>query len=163
LDKKPDFGPAIGYYGLACALCPTSGMGHHQQAVIALEQRNHLRAIYHLYRAMVVAKPHPNAAKNLKLEFDKVNVAWEKGELIQKGAPNDPDGPKNAFVGWFVRLHSVCDKGDVFNGYGELERELLSQFTVVAKQPASEGLLLRIVMVNLSAHFKAIARFQGTS
>jgi len=163
LDKKPDFGPAMGYYSLACALRPSSGMGDHQQAVIALEQRHHLRAIYHLYRAIVVSDPHPNAAKNLKLEFDKVNTAWDKGELIRKCAPNDPDGPKNSLVGWFIRLHSICFKGDHFRGYEELERELLSQFAAVVKQPAVEGLLLRMVLVNLAAQYKAIEAFQRTS
>lgn len=90
LDAKPDYGPAIGYYGLACSLNPSNGMGHHQQAVVALEQKNHLRAIYHLFRAVVVAEPHPNALNNLKLEFDKTNIAWERGELIHKGLPETP-------------------------------------------------------------------------
>ena len=107
LDKNPDFGPAIGYYDLGCTLVPTSGMSHHQLAVVALEQRHHLRAIYHLYRAMVVDDPHPNAANNLKLEFDKTNTAWDRGELIQKGSPNDPESSKRTLVGWFVRLHSI--------------------------------------------------------
>jgi len=161
LDKNPDYGPAIGYYGLACALRPSSGVGHHQRAVVALEQRHHLRAIYHLYRAMVVAYPHPNAANNLKLEFDKVNAAWDKGELIQKGLPNDPDGPKNAMTGWFVRLHGMCYRGDTFRGYDELERELLSQLAIVVKQPTADGLLMRMLMVNFAAQYGASEVFQG--
>ena len=116
LDKKPDFGPAIGYYGLACSLRPASGMGHHQLAVIALEQRHHMRAIYHLYRAIVVEDPHPNAANNLKLEFDKTNAAWDRGELIEKSVPNDPDSSKRTLVAWFVRLHSMCYKAEPFRG-----------------------------------------------
>ncbi|KAK1085203.1 hypothetical protein LTR48_004755 [Friedmanniomyces endolithicus] len=74
LDNTPDFGPAIGYYGLANTLRPSSGLGYHQQAVVALEQRAHLRSIYHLYRAIVVDEPHPLATKNLKLEFGKENA-----------------------------------------------------------------------------------------
>ena len=161
LDNTPDFGPAIGYYGLACTLRPFSGMGHHQQAVIALEQRNHLRAIYHLYRAMVVEDPHPNAANNLRLEFDKTNAAWDRGELIQRGAPNDPESSKRTLVGWFVRLHSMCFKGEPFRGYDELELEVLGQLGVVVKQRELDSTLIRMVMINLSAQHSAGESFQS--
>lgn len=161
LDKNPDFGPAIGYYGLACTLRPSSGMGHHQQAVIALEQRHHLRAIYHLYRAMVVAEPHPNAVNNLKLEFDKTNAAWDRGELIQKGPPNDPEASKRTLVGWFVRMHSMCYKGEPFREYEELEREVLGRLAAEIKQRSLDSTLIRMIMVNLAAQYNAGEKFQG--
>ncbi|KAF2719727.1 hypothetical protein K431DRAFT_295862 [Polychaeton citri CBS 116435] len=151
LDKKPDFGPAIGFYGLACTVRPNSGLGHHQQAVVALEQRQHLRAIYHLYRAIVVGEPHPNAAKNLRLEFDKVNTAWDRGDLIQKTHPNDPDAAKRALIGWFVRFHSMCSKGEEFRGFEELERELLAQLSSILKQRSLEAAFTRIVLTNIAA------------
>jgi hypothetical protein len=161
LDKNPDFGPAIGYYSLACTLRPSSGMGHHQQAVVALEQRHHLRAIYHLYRAMVVAEPHPLAMNNLKLEFDKTNAAWDRGELIQRGPPNDPEASKRTLVGWFVRLHSMCYKGEQFRGYDELEREVLGQLGVELKHRSLDSTLMRMIMVNLAAQYDAGEKFQG--
>ena len=161
LDKEPDFGPAIGYYRLACTLRPSSGMGHHQQAVIALEQRNHMPGIYHLYRAIVVEDPHPNAADNLKLEFDKTNAAWDRGDLIQKGAPNDPESSKRTLVGWFVRLHSMCFKGEPFRGYEELEREVLGQLGAELKQRALDATLTRMIMTNLAAQYNAAESFQG--
>ena len=162
LDKEPDFGPAIGYYGLACTLRPSSGMGHHQQAVVALEQRNnHLRAIYHLYRAMVVDETHPNAAKNLKVEFDKTNTAWDKGELIPKAQPNDSKAAKRTLVGWFVRLHSMCSKGEEMRGYDELEREVLGQLAAEIKQRPLGHTLMRMLMVNIAAQYKATEVFQG--
>ena len=161
LDKNPDFGPAIGYYSLACTLRPASGMGHHQQAVVALEQRHHLRAIYHLYRAMVVAEPHPLAANNLKLEFDKTNAAWDRGELIQRGQPNDPEASKRTLVGWFVRLHSMCYKGQQFRGFEELEREVLGQLGVELKHRSLDSTLMRMVLVNLAAQYDAGEKFQG--
>ena len=163
LDKSPDFGPAIGYYDLACTLRPSSGLGHHQQAVVALEQRQHFRAVYHLYRAITVENPHPNAAQNLKLEFDKINAAWDQGELVQKGQPNDPEGPKSALIGWFVRLHSMCFKGEHFRGYDELECEVLTQLTNVVKQHPLEGTLTRMVLVNIAAQYTAGEQFQGIS
>ncbi|EMC92340.1 hypothetical protein BAUCODRAFT_38393 [Baudoinia panamericana UAMH 10762] len=162
LDKVQDFGPAIGYYGLASTLRPDSGLGHHQQAVVALEQRNHLRAIYHLYRAIVVDDPHPAAAKNLKLEFGKINVAWDKQELIPKGLPNDPEMKKHILTGWFVRLHSMCSKGEPFSSHYELEREVLGQLDGVTRYSATafDSTLVRMAMVNLSAQYFAGVLFQ---
>ncbi|KAK5122608.1 hypothetical protein LTR85_003871 [Meristemomyces frigidus] len=163
LDKKPDFGPALGYYGLACTLRPSSGMGHHQQAVVALEQRHHLRAIYHLYRAIVVADPHPNAANNLKLEFDKVNSAFRKGELLPKSAPHDPEGPKRMLTAWFVRMHSMCSKGEEFKEHKELEQTLLDKLVAVIKHSTVDinTTLMRIVMVNLAAQYNAMEMFKA--
>ncbi len=161
LDKAPDFGPAIGYYGLACTLFPSSGLGHHQQAVVALEQQNHLRAIYHLYRAIVVDEPHPNAAQNLKREIDKVNSAWDKGELIPKSMPNDSESAKRTLVAWFVRLHSMTFKGNTFRGFDELEREVLGQLAAELKQRPLDATLMRMVTTNFAAQYYAAERFQG--
>ena len=162
LDKELDFRPAIGFYDLACSLRPTSGLGHHQRAVIALEQKHHLRAIYHLYRAIVLEESHPNAATNLKLEFEKTNAAWEQNALIQKGAPGDPDNSKNVLVGWFVRLHSMCFKGQASRGYDELENEVLGQLATVLKQRDLDGTLVRMVLINMAAQYFATERFKGT-
>lgn len=161
LDKVPSFGPALGYYGLAASIVPASGLGHHQQAVVALEQRNHLRAIYHLYRSICVPDPHPLALNNLNKEFEKTNAAWEKGELIQKGPPNDPDAPKRVLVGWFVRLHSMCYKGERFTGYQELEREVLSQLANLITHPSLQDTIGRMILVNMAAQHTAAAQFQG--
>lgn len=161
LDKAPNFGPAIGYYDLACTLVPSSGMGHHQLAVVALEQRQHLHAIYHLYRAMVVDDPHPHAPSNLKLEFDKTNAAWDRGELIPKAVPNDPDVSKRTLIGWFVRLHSMCYRGEEFRGFEELVREVLAQICAEVKLRSIDSTLKRMVMVNLAAQYNAGENFQG--
>lgn len=159
---EPDFGPAIGYYGLACSLVPSSGMGFHQQAVVALEERNHLKAICHLYRAIVVDRPHPNAQNNLKLEFDKTNMAWDRGELIQKGPPNDSEGPRRALIGWFVRLHSMCVKGEEFRGHEELEKEVLSQLTAEIKRRPLGNTIIRMLLVNFAAQYCAGENLKGT-
>lgn len=164
LDKTPDFGPAVGYYSLACTLRPTSGMGHHQQAVIALEERHHLRAIYHLYRAIVVDEPHPNAPINLKKEFDRINADWSRGALIPKNTVKTPDAAKNTLAGWYVRLHSICYEGESYTGYDELEREVLGQLTVQIKQRGDmSGVLMRVVMTTISAQYIAMEKFQGQS
>ncbi|KAF2213189.1 hypothetical protein CERZMDRAFT_39917, partial [Cercospora zeae-maydis SCOH1-5] len=163
LDKNPDFGPAIGYYGLAASLKPSSGLGHHQQAVVALAQNHHLRAIYHLYRSLTVQDAHPLAPQNLRLEFEKTNAAWDKGELIQKRPPNDPDATKLSLVGWFVRFHSMCYRGQPFRGHEELEREVLAQLFNVVKQRPLDGTLTRMILVNIASQHVAGEAFQGKS
>lgn len=161
LDQNPNFGPSIGWYGLAASLLPFSGLGHHQQAVVALESGNHLRAIYHLYRSICVPEAHPHGLSNLGKEFEKINGAWDKGELIQKGRPNDPDASKHALVGWFVRFHSMCYKGEPFRGHDELEREVLSQLSNVIKQRPLDEVLQRMILTNIAAQYVAGERFQG--
>lgn len=162
LDKEPKYGPAIGYYGLACTLQPASGMGFHQLAVIALEQKDHLRAVYDLYRALVVAEPHPHAIKNLKLEFEKVSTAFKKGELLPKGGVSDREAPKKYLMGWFVRMHGMCFSGEIFKGHDEMENELLGQLVGVVRQPAldADHMLMRMVMVNMAAQYNAMESFK---
>lgn len=161
LEKTPNYGGAIGYYHLAAVIVPSSGLGHHQQAVVALDNRNHLRAIYHLYRSIAVPEPHPHALGNLGKEFEKTNAAWDRGELIQKGPPNDPDASKRALVGWFIRLHSMCYKGEPFRGHDELEREVLSQLSNVIRQRPLDETLQRMILTNMGAQWVAGEKFQG--
>ncbi|SMQ47899.1 unnamed protein product [Zymoseptoria tritici ST99CH_3D7] len=163
LDDTPNFGPAIGFYALAATFRPSSGLGHHQQAVIALQNKHHLRAIYHLYRAITVEDPFPLAINNLQKEVEKTNAAWVKNTLIQKGPPNDPDASKNHLVGWFVRLHSMCYSGEEFSGHNELELEVLSRLTNVIKQRDLDGTLMRMIIINVAAQYTAGERFKNAS
>ncbi|KXL47312.1 hypothetical protein M433DRAFT_532297 [Acidomyces richmondensis BFW] len=167
LDKNPDFGRAIGYYELACTLRPTSGLGHHQQAVVALAQGRHneLRAIYHLYRALVVDEPHELAAKNLELQLEKANRAWLNGESLHQGATNDVDSAKRLVIGWFVRMHSLCFKGEKSPAYMELEQTLLSQLNGAIKNVTInvEKMLFRMVLVNMAAQHHAGDMVQKSS
>lgn len=161
LDKNPDVGPALGYYTLACTIRPTSGMAQHQMAVVALEQRHHLQAIYHLYRSICVAEPHPNGLKNLRMQFEKTNAAWEKGELIQRGSPNDPEAPKRALIGWFVRLHSMCFRAEKLKGFDELEREVTGQLSTELKESSLGMALTRMVIVNIASQHMSIENYKG--
>ena len=161
LDKQPDFRPAIGYYDLAYTVLPSSGVGYHQRAVVALEQKRHLTAIYYLYRAIVACEPHPLASKNIQLEFNKTNLAWERGELIAKGPPNDPESSLRTLEGWFVRFHSICCKEGDFRGHIELEREVLGQLSSTLKQRDIGMTLVRMVLVNMSAQHHATDSSRG--
>jgi hypothetical protein len=83
VSKDRNWGPAIGYYDLASVINPASGASQNQLAIIALADGNHLRATYHLYRALSAQEPHPTAKGNLEIELRKIMSAWAKRELIR--------------------------------------------------------------------------------
>ncbi|KAE8146172.1 hypothetical protein BDV25DRAFT_55280 [Aspergillus avenaceus] len=146
--KDRNWGPAIGYYDLAIAIYPASGASHNQLAVIALADGNHLRATYHLYRALAAQEPHPTAKGNLEIEFRKVMNLWAKRELIR---PEDAGIPGRALAPWFVYLHAQCYKGTDFPEHDELESEVLSQLAVDLKERSLEGTLQKFCLINIAA------------
>lgn len=161
VTKDRNWGPAIAYYNLAGLIYPISGAPHHQLAVIALDDVDHLSATYHLHRALAVEEPHPGAKGNLDIEFGKIEKAWSKGELIKTDPRRDSQGPGKALVGWFIRLHARCYKGLDFPEHEELESEVLSQLAVDLKERSFESTLSKIVMINIAAEFVAGIRLQG--
>ncbi|MCJ1403274.1 hypothetical protein MMC11_006497 [Xylographa trunciseda] len=159
--KERNWGPAIGYYDLAGAIRPSSGASHNQLAVIALADGNHLRSTYHLYRALAVDEPHPTAKGNLEIGFRKIVVAQEKGELLHDNAQNDHSTSAKALLGWFMLLHAQCYKGLDFIGHEELENEVVSQLAIELKERSLEGILQKIVLVNIAAEYFASVRLQS--
>lgn len=159
--KTYNWGPAIGYYDLATAIYPASGASHNQLAVIAQVDNNHLRATYHLYRALAVEEPHETAKRNLEIEFKKIHTAWDKGELIVNTPHRDTQSPGKALVGWFVRLHARCYNGIDFVEHDELESEVLSQLAIDLKERSLEGTLNKFILINISAEFFAAKRLRG--
>ncbi|PKY05431.1 hypothetical protein P168DRAFT_340809 [Aspergillus campestris IBT 28561] len=147
-SKDRNWGPAIGYYDLAEAIYPASGASHNQLAVIALADANHLRATYHIYRALAAQEPHPSAQGNLEIEFRKVRNLWAKRELIR---PEDAGIPGRALAPWFVYLHAQCYLGVDFPEHDELESEVLSQLAVDLKERSLEGTLQKFCLINISA------------
>lgn len=158
--KDRNWGPAIGYYELACTIYPESGTAHNQLAVIALADGNHLRATYHLYRALAVEEPYPSAKGNLEIEFKKIIAAWRRGELIVKGSARDGNAGK-AFSAWFVLLHARCYKGEQFAEHEELENEFLSRLTINLKERSLNHVLNRFILINIAAEYFAGVRVQG--
>ncbi|MCJ1382893.1 hypothetical protein MMC17_006006 [Xylographa soralifera] len=159
--KERNWGPAIGYYDLAGAIRPSSGASHNQLAVIALADGNHLRSTYHLYRALAVEEPHPTAKGNLEIGFKKIIVAHEKGELMNHDAQKDHSNAMKALLGWFMLLHAQCYKGLDFIGHEELENEVVSQLAIELKERSLEGILQKIVLVNIAAEYFASVRLQS--
>ncbi|KAL2825614.1 hypothetical protein BDW59DRAFT_146076 [Aspergillus cavernicola] len=148
VSKDRNWGPAIGYYDLATLIYPASGASHNQLAVIALADGSHLRATYHLYRALSGPEPHPTAKGNLEIEFRKVTSLWAKRELIR---PEDAGIPGKALAPWFVYLHAQCYRGVDFPEHDELESEVLSQLAVDLKERSLEGTLQKFCLINIAA------------
>ncbi|KAJ9263995.1 hypothetical protein DTO021C3_7339 [Paecilomyces variotii] len=155
VTKGRNWGPAIGYYDLAGVINPASGASHNQLAVIALADGNHLRAMYHLYRALSAPEPYPTSKGNLEIEFRKIMNAWAKRELIP---PEDAGVPGKALTPWFVYLHAQCYKGKDFPEHDELENEVLSQLAVDLKERSLEGTLQKFCLVNIAAEYFATVR-----
>jgi hypothetical protein len=153
--KDRSWEPALGYYTLASDLDPDSGSSHNQMAVIALSDENHLDALYHLYRAIVVEKPHPAAKGNLEIEFKKITAAFEK---------NSQPSPKDdiaKMVLWFVRLHAKLYKGVEFPGHQELENEFLHRLALLLKEQSFEQILEKFVLINFAAGYFAGEKIRG--
>ncbi|KAJ5165381.1 DNA/RNA-binding domain E.t1.c1-type [Penicillium coprophilum] len=148
VSKDRNWGPAIGYYDLASVINPASGASQNQLAIIALADGNHLRATYHLYRALSAQEPHPTAKGNLEIEFRKIMSAWAKRELIR---PEDAGIPGRALTPWFLYLHAKCYKGTDFPEHDELESEVLSQLAVEIRERSLEGTLQKFCLINIAA------------
>ncbi|KAF1980446.1 hypothetical protein BU23DRAFT_8861 [Bimuria novae-zelandiae CBS 107.79] len=162
-EKERKWGPAIGYYNLAADIYPDSGHSHNQLAVIAREDGNHFRVVYHIYRSLASKHPYPQAQGNLELEFKRIVVAWEKGESINNNRSGDGANSTRALNAWFVRLHSKCYKGEEFKEHDELEGEVLSQLAVELKERSLEGALQKIILINLAAEYFSTMQLQGPS
>ncbi|KAF4764557.1 hypothetical protein N7455_010998 [Penicillium solitum] len=148
VSKDRNWGPAIGYYDLASVINSASGASQNQLAIIALADGNHLRATYHLYRALSAQEPHPTAKGNLEIELRKIMSAWAKRELIR---PEDAGIPGRALTPWFLYLHAKCYKGTDFPEHDELESEVLSQLAVEIRERSLEGTLQKFCLINIAA------------
>lgn len=160
-NESPKWGPAVGYYNLATDIYPDSGVSHNQLAVIALHDQSHVRSMYHLYRAIAVREPHPQGRANLEIEFKKITAAWDKGELIKVARSRDSNSSTKALSAWFVRLHSKCYLGEDFPGRGELEDEVLGQMRTAIQDRANAALLLKLVLINISAEWLVVKKIEG--
>ncbi|KAG9235516.1 hypothetical protein BJ875DRAFT_269051 [Amylocarpus encephaloides] len=144
-SKERSWETALDYYGLANDLFPEDGSAHNQMAVIALSDANHLDAVYHLYRALAIDKPHPLAKGNLEIEFKKIASAWDK----QRSQPQTDS--LSALIWWFVLLHSKYYEGVEFSTRQELEKEVLSRLAILLKDQTFDHVLEKLVLINIAA------------
>ncbi|KAK4123203.1 hypothetical protein N657DRAFT_634392 [Parathielavia appendiculata] len=149
-SKDRQWDGALAYYLLANELIPDSGYGHHQCGVIYVETEDHLQVVYHLYRALACAVPHPNAPTNLEREFREL----QKRKSFTT---------KHALVTWFVKLHAFYSQGTEFTERKELEREVDHRFTIALKTGTGYGSdtdLLKLVLINITAYVAAHKKIQ---
>ena len=156
--KQRNWAPAVGYYDLAAAIRPSSGASHNQMAVIALTDENHMRALYHLYRALTVQFPYPRARENLDLEFRKVLDRKNKNQLFPKGPQQQPGDVLQA---WFVYLHARLHAGVSFPEHEELENEVLTNLSVELKERPLDGLLNKFALSSIAAQHLASSEPAG--
>ncbi|OHE96091.1 telomerase activating protein Est1 [Colletotrichum orchidophilum] len=145
--KVPSYEAALTYYSLAHDILPNSGFAHHQMGIIYLDERKHLDIIYHFYRAMAIQDPHPMAAHNLEAELKSASAP--SAPARRTGPPD----PQEAFVTWFVKLHSHFSKGEPFPQHEGLEKEVINHLEMAIKAPNTQGILLKMVLLNMSAFY----------
>ncbi|KAI8231433.1 Protein SMG7 [Colletotrichum sp. SAR 10_96] len=142
---KVPYEAALVYYSLAHDIIPTSGFAHHQMGIIYLDEKKHLDIIYHFYRALAIEEPHPMATQNLEAELKTVQ---QPSTPARRAGPPDP---QEAFVLWFVRLHSHLYKGEPFPQHQELEDEVISRLEMAIKAPNTREMLQKMVLLNIAA------------
>lgn len=155
--KSSGYEIALTYYSLAQHLKPHSGFASHQMGIINLDQGHHLDVVYHFYRAWVVESPHPNARPNLESEFKSLNLP----QTAATKPRHNSSAPQDAFTMWFVRLHALFYKGEVFQQQSELEGEVMHRLEMAARSATSPNTLLKMTLVNISAHHIASLKYNG--
>ncbi|KAK1637194.1 telomerase activating protein Est1 [Colletotrichum phormii] len=145
--KVPSYEAALTYYSLAHDILPNSGFAHHQMGIIYLDERKHLDIIYHFYRAMAIQDPHPMAAQNLESELKSLSAPTTPARRT------GPPDPQEAFVTWFVKLHSHFSKGEPFPQHEGLEKEVINHLEMAIKAPNTQPILLKMVLLNMSAFY----------
>ena len=163
MTKERNWGPAIGYYDLAQAIHTQSGASHNQLAVISLTESNHLSAIYHLYRALAVEEPHPNAIGNLEIEFRKIQEAVNCDKVANTKLTRDNECIGEALVRSFLRLHARSYQGIDTTNLEDDEHEVMRYLTLELKEKSLEGSLNKLILINIAAGHHAEVRLRGKS
>ncbi|RPB26879.1 hypothetical protein L211DRAFT_804507 [Terfezia boudieri ATCC MYA-4762] len=161
-STEKNWAPATGYYDLAKKLVPDSGSPHNQLAVISMSDGSNLSATYHLYRAVSVKEPFPEAGNNLGLGFQKILKAYRSGKLGSNLVRKE-EQQVSELLSLFTRLHAKY-----FNGkenaevHESLQGEMLAQLTQDLKERLlSEGMLSKLVLINIAAEAYAANRQPG--
>lgn len=159
--KGKNWGPAIGYYDLAIAIDPSSGIPYNQIAIISKAEGDHARALYNLYRALSAYESPRTAFDNLNLELKKIREAEDRdGPHTDRGVVGD-DLPAN-LQHWFPLLHSHCSDCTQLGDYDSIENKVLGQLMKgLNERSLKTSFLNRTVISNIAADFAAGDRWQG--
>ena len=137
-------------------------MAFNQRSIIAQHDRDHLRATYYLYRAIVVELPFERGLDNLGLHMSSLCKKWGSKDFSPK-VNAESDGADKALINWFLRLHSICYAGEVFKGHDEMEAEVIDRLESHVMQSDNSGLLMKIILINMAAERTALIRLRGTA
>jgi hypothetical protein len=154
--KERNWGPAKGYYDLATALDPTSGMSYNQLAVIALTDQDHLRAVYYLYRAVSVENPAPQAQGNLELEFKKLRTRSTQGKLL---AADEAEG-NHHLQRRFILFHARCVE-PTFAGYEDEQTKILALLADELREKPFDTVIRKFCLINIAAESTAARKVRG--
>ncbi|KAL5624804.1 hypothetical protein BROUX41_004864 [Berkeleyomyces rouxiae] len=137
---------AVLYYNLANDLNPSIAHGHHGVGLASVEVSKHFLVVYHMYRAVVAYKPHPNAMNNLATEFS--HLRDPNASLATK----DPS-PQQVLEIIFVRLHAYFFTGNEMPKRDELEQAFFRRLEEVLANIKPEDFMdiFRMALVNISA------------
>lgn len=155
VTENRNWAPAIHYYTLAGKLYSASGAPHNQLAMIALQDANHVRAVYHLYRALAAREPHPLARKNLTNEFKKIDQASSKAQQSQVGLEKDVQKPNIVFLGLLMQLHAQFYRGVEHPEHNELENQALSHLVRALNEHTLGSTFRKLILINLAAEHAA--------
>ena len=147
-QTERNWGPARGYYDLASALDPTSGQSFNQLAVIALADKDHLRVVYYLLRALTVANPPPGVRANLDLELKKIRTRHERLEPLY---PEDSSGVLRELEVSFLQFHARCFRDTEIADLSQQRDALLTATANCISVQAFDGHLRKMCMINVSA------------
>ncbi|EHY56849.1 hypothetical protein ABEF92_000487 [Exophiala dermatitidis] len=152
--KERNWGPARGYYDLASALDPTSGISNNQLAVIALADQDHLRAVYHLYRSICVENPAPQAQGNLKLEFRKIRKRYSEG----KSKEDDVVKGRSRLQDDFLLFHARSWDGGDHVGDEDEQANVLRLLADELRVRPHEDTIRKFCLINIAAQDVAAKR-----
>ncbi|KAI4254068.1 MAG: hypothetical protein LQ352_003314 [Teloschistes flavicans] len=158
--KEKNWGPAIGYYDLAIAINPSSGIPYNQLAIISKAQKEHARTLYNLYRALSAYESPPTAFDNLNLEFKKIREARDQDRL-----ESNPDVSSEDYLSylqhWFPFLHACCFDGINMIDYRGLECQTLERLAAGLETCLLKPTFVnQMVLSNIAADFAAGERWQ---
>jgi hypothetical protein len=153
-----NWGPAVGYYSKAAVLDPTDGKAYHQLAVTALSDRDHLRGVYHLYQAICVETPFPQAQGNLELEFKKLRRRSKEGKAVADNALV-LTGSQYLYE-QFLLLHARFWDNDATD-QEEHELEILRLVTEEMRDTPEATVLRKFSLINIAAEKSAAEKVSG--
>lgn len=155
-QKERNWGPAKGHYLLALSLKPESGAAYNQLAVMALADKDHLRAVYHLHRAAAAGKPFPVARDNIEREFEKLL----KFEPEDKPAISDTSKQTiEVLENRFLAFHANCYRQPTeFLQFTDKASQILQLVTVgfeEIKDRSLDKLVQKMCLINIAAEYLA--------